>query len=100
MQKRSEFADLAVSNVAATFRQCLSLIRKQAIDTGLKRNLGKTSWRNIQKISYGFLGFRRFTLEGGGWQRSVDWLQKTYKHWTENSRKRDSRPKVNKSSNY
>ena len=36
MQKRNAFADLAVSNVAATFRQCLSLIRKQAIDTGLK----------------------------------------------------------------
>ena len=36
---------------------------------------------------------------GGGWQRSLVltvylWLYKSYKHWTEISRKRTSRPKI------
>ena len=39
----SEFADSAFSNVAATFRQCLSLIVSK-LSTDKNQNLGKASW--------------------------------------------------------
>ena len=41
---RSEFAELAVSNVAATFRQCPSPIVSKLSTWDKNRNLGKASW--------------------------------------------------------
>ena len=41
----SEFADSAISDVAATFRQCLSPIVSKLSTWGKKKqNLGKASW--------------------------------------------------------
>ena len=40
----SEFADLAFSNVAASFRQCLTPIVSKLLTWDKNRNLGKASW--------------------------------------------------------
>ena len=40
----NEFADLAFSNVAATFRQCLFPIVSKLSTRDKNRNLGKASW--------------------------------------------------------
>ena len=40
----SEFADSAFSNVAVTFRQCLSLIVSKLSTRDKNQNLGKASW--------------------------------------------------------
>ena len=55
----SGFADLAFSNVAATFRQCLSPIVGKLTRQGLLV-------KHIQELSHGSIGSRRFTLVGGG----------------------------------
>ena len=39
-----EFAASALSNLAATFRQCLSLIVSKLSTQDNNRNLGKASW--------------------------------------------------------
>ena len=57
--KRSGFADSTFSNVAATFRQCLSPIVGKLTRQGLLV-------KHIQELSHGSVGSRRFTLVGGG----------------------------------
>ena len=44
LANESEFADSAFSNVAATFRQCISRIVSKLLTRNKNRNLGKTSW--------------------------------------------------------
>ena len=74
----SEFADSAFSNIAATFFQCLSLIvsklrhGKKKKNTKFRQGLLVKHIKELAKISYRFIGFRRFTLVGGvGNDRSI-----------------------------
>ena len=55
----SGFADSAFSNVAATFRQCLSPIVGKLTRQGLLV-------KHIQELSHGSVSSRHFMLVGGG----------------------------------
>ena len=99
----SEFADSAILNVAATFCQCLSPIVSKLSTRDKNRNLGQgllvKHIQELVKTSHGFVCSRHFTLVGRDRQRSINcwlylWAQKSYKHWTEISRKRTTRLKI------
>ena len=66
---RSEFADLAVSNIVANVHQCICDC-KQAIDMGYKpKSREDLLIKHIQELattSHKFIGSKCFTLVGGG----------------------------------
>ena len=97
----SEFADSAVSNVVATFRQCLSPIASKLSTRDKNQNLGnlKASWYRelAKKLTDSLVPGALRWWSGVGNDRSIavcisGCRKAINKHWTEISRERTYRP--------